>query len=64
MAWISHVGSSLPSPPQEWGGSRLYASGLPDLHTQGDALGEATMNAQDTMKRSRPAFRGADEPEA
>jgi predicted RNase H-like HicB family nuclease len=35
--------------PQEEGGYHMYAPDLPCLHTQGDTLGEATVNAEEAL---------------
>lgn len=35
--------------PQEEGGYHVYAPDLPGLHTQGDTLEEATVNAQEAL---------------
>ena len=35
--------------PQEEGGYHVYAPDLPGLHTQGDTLDEATVNAQEAL---------------
>ncbi len=36
--------------PQEEGGYHVYAPDLPGLHTQGDTLGEATVNAEEALE--------------
>jgi predicted RNase H-like HicB family nuclease len=36
--------------PQDEGGYHVYAPDLPGLHTQGDTLDEATVNAQEALE--------------